>query len=333
MRIGLTFDLRSAYLAEGYGEEETAEFDRDDTIEALEAALCGLGHEVDRIGNARRLAARLVTGDRWELVFNIAEGLRGLGREALVPALLEAWDVPCTFSDPLVMALTLHKGMTKRVMRDAGLPTPDFAVIERAADLEAIRFDGPWFVKPVSEGTGKGVTPASVVRERKDLAARCAELVERYRQPALVEEYLPGRELTVGLLGTGDRARVLGSVEVVLLARAEAGAYSYVNKERCEELVEYRLTHPRDDEVAAAAEELALAAWRVLGCRDGGRIDLRCDDRGRPMLIEINPLAGMHPEHSDLPIICGKVGMPYADLVGGIIASAVERTAPGERRR
>lgn len=329
MRIGLTYDLRSAYLAENYSEEETAEFDRDDTIDALENALRALGHDVDRVGHVRQLAARLTGGDRWELVFNIAEGLRGMGREAVVPALLEVYDIPYTFSDPLVMALTLHKGMTKRVIRDARLLTPDFAVIDSAADLEQVRFDGPWFVKPIAEGTGKGVTAASVVRDRGVLAARCEEIAARYRQPALVEEYLPGREVTVAVLGTGRNARALGTIEVVLLPEAEAEVYSYVNKERCEELVQYRLVRPEDDEMVAAAERLAVESWRVLGCRDGGRIDLRCDAKGRPQFIEVNPLAGIHPEHSDLPIICNKLGVPYVKLIEEIVDSAMERVELG----
>jgi len=329
MRIGLVYDLRSAYLAEGYTELETAEFDRDDTVDALERTLQGLGHEVDRVGHARELAARLVTGARWDLVFNIAEGLRGIGREALVPALLEAYDIPYTFSDPLVMALTLHKGMCKRVIRDAGLATPDFAVVEIPADLAQVTFPGPWFVKPVAEGTGKGVTPASIIRDRATLAVQCEALVAEYRQPALVETYLSGREVTVGVLGTGPAARALGTIEVVLLPEAEVGVYSYVNKERCEELVEYRLVPRQDDPMVAAAEDLALACWRVLGCRDGGRVDVRCGADGAPQFLEVNPLAGIHPEHSDLPILCNHLGVPYADLLAEIVASACERLAPG----
>jgi D-alanine-D-alanine ligase len=126
VRIGLTYDLRDAYLAMGYGEEETAEFDRDSTIEALEGALRSLGHETERIGHVRDLAGRLAAGARWDLVFNIAEGLSGYGREAQVPALLDAYGIPYTFADPLTASLTLHKAMTKRVLRDLGVRTPDF---------------------------------------------------------------------------------------------------------------------------------------------------------------------------------------------------------------
>jgi D-alanine-D-alanine ligase len=326
--IGLTYDLRSAYLAAGYGEEETAEFDRDDTVDALEAAIGELGHEVRRIGTAKELAAALVRGERWDLVFNIAEGLHGIGREAVVPALLELYGIPCTFSDPLVMALTLHKGLTKRVLRDAGLPTPDFLVYETAADLESLTFGPPWFAKPVAEGTGKGIDARSVIRDRSTLASTCAALVERYGQAALVEAFLPGREVTVAILGTGESARTAGTIEVVLLDEAEPDVYSYVNKERCEELVEYRLVDGRSDAMVAEAERLALAAWRVLGCRDAGRVDLRCDGRGRPYLLELNPLAGIHPAHSDLPIICTKRGVSYVELIRDILESAAARV-PG----
>ena len=121
MNIGLTYDLRNDYLAEGYSEEETAEFDRPDTIEGIEAALLELGYRTDRIGNAKRLVERLAQGDRWDLVFNIAEGLHGVAREAQVPAILDVYDIPYTFSDPLVLSLALHKNLTKTVVRQAGI--------------------------------------------------------------------------------------------------------------------------------------------------------------------------------------------------------------------
>jgi D-alanine-D-alanine ligase len=332
MRIGLTYDLRSEYLAAGYSEDETAEFDREETIDAIDAALQRLGHETDRVGNARQLVERLAAGRRWDLVFNIAEGMLGIGREAQIPALLDAYGIPYTFSDPLVMSLTLHKGMTKRVMRDAGVPTCDFAVVEHSDDIAQVRFGPPYFVKPVAEGTGKGVSPKSIVRRRKDLPEACRLLLETYRQPVLVERFLPGREFTTAVIGTGRQAEVLGTMEVLLLADAEQQVYSYHNKENFEALVRYRLVQPADDPLVADIEDIALRAWRVLGCRDAGRLDLRCDKRGRPQFIEVNPLAGLHPEHSDLPIICGLVGVSFERLIARIIASAEQRVLPLEPR-
>jgi D-alanine-D-alanine ligase len=320
MQIGLTYDLRSEYLALGYTENETAEFDRDETIEAIEASLRRLGHDTERIGHVQRLVERLAQGSRWELVFNIAEGLRGIGREAQVPAVLDAYGIPYTFSDPLVMSLTLHKGMTKRVIRDAGVPTAEFAVLEHAADAGEIRFAPPYFIKPVAEGTGKGVSPTSIVRRRKDLPDACRRLLDNYRQP-------------VGVAGTGPQAQVLGTMEVLLQPAADPAVYSYHNKENSEDLVRYRLMRPDEDPLIAEVEDLALRAWRVLGCRDAGRLDLRCDKKGRPQFIEVNPLAGLHPEHSDLPIICSLAGISFDALMARIVESAAARIRTGPTGR
>jgi D-alanine-D-alanine ligase len=329
--IGLTYDLRQEYLAAGLSEDETAEFDRPDTIAAIEQALQQLGHATDRIGHVRQLAARLVRGDRWDLVFNIAEGLSGIAREAQVPALLDAYGIAYTFSDPLVMALSLHKGLTKSVVAAAGVPTPRFAVIEQPADIARIDLPFPLFAKPIAEGTGKGVTPASKITEGAGLRTVVADLLQQYAQPVLLETFLPGREFTVGITGTGTAAVAIGTLEVILLAGAEADAYSYVNKERCEELVEYRLVSAASDEQVATAERIALDAWRILGCRDAGRVDLRCDAAGVPNFLEVNPLAGLHPEHSDLPILATKIGMPYVELIGRIVASSQPRVAAAKQ--
>ena len=325
MKIGLTYDLRSEYLADGLDEETTAEFDRDETIEALEEALGGLGHQTDRIGRAQSLIGRLAAGDRWDLVFNIAEGLYGIGREAQVPAILDVYRIPYTFSDPLVMALTLHKGMTKHVLHSAGLPTGRFGVVANVDDLGRIDFAPPYFIKPVAEGTGKGITPDSIIRDRKNLEAACLNMAAVYRQPVMVESFLSGREFTVGIVGTGAKARSVGTMEVHLLSTAEPGVYSYVNKEECESRVSYELVRGADDPTVRDTEAIALDAWRELGCRDGGRVDLRCDSAGRPHFMEVNPLAGLHPQHSDLPIICNMAHIPYTQLIGDILSSAGER--------
>lgn len=331
MRIGLTYDLRAEYLAEGYSEDETAEFDRPDTIDALERAVVAMGHTPDRIGHARQLIARLARGDRWDLVLNIAEGLRGIAREAQVPAILDVYGIAYTFSDPLVMALTLHKGLTKLVVREAGVPTAPYAVVERIEDITNVNLPYPLFAKPVAEGTGKGIDPRSHITSTKQLDEVCRDLLARYKQPVLVETYLSGREFTVGLLGTGQDARVLGTLEIVLLAGAEPLAYSYVNKERCEELVEYRPVSAKLDPVVKLAEDRALSAWKALDCRDGGRVDLRCDGAGDPSFLEVNPLAGLHPQHSDLPMIATSVKMPYNELIAAIVNSAAKRVTSTRR--
>jgi D-alanine-D-alanine ligase len=337
MKVGLTYDLRDDYRALGFAEEDTAEFDFVATIDAIEGALAALGHETERIGNVRALARRLAEGARFDLVFNTAEGVRGFGREAQVPALLEAFEIAYTFADPLVAALTLHKGMAKRVLRDAGVPTAPFRVVADEADLLEVDLPFPLFVKPLAEGTAKGIDAGSRVDDREALAARCRLVLARYAQPALVEPFLPGREFTVGILGGGREARAVGTLELRLRPAAEPQVYSYLNKEKAEELVDLPLA---DAEAAAAVEPVALAAWRALGGRDAGRIDLRLDAAGQPMVLELNPLPGLHPTHSDLPILWSALGRPYRELIAAIVDSAAARrreaaaaTEPARRGR
>jgi D-alanine-D-alanine ligase len=323
LKIGITYDLRDDYLKEGFNLEETAEFDLPDTIQAIEKVILDNGFEADRIGNIKALASRLVAGSRWDLVFNIAEGMYGFGRESQVPALLEAYNIPYTFSDPLGHAVSLQKGMTKHVLRDLRVPTPDFAVVHGEGDIDNVNLPFPVFAKPIAEGTGKGITATSKITNRKELHKVCKHLLKTFKQPVLIEAYLPGREFTVGILGTGPDARALGAMEIILRPDAEKNAYSYENKEHYEKLVEYVLV---DDDEARQAMDISLMAWRGLDLKDAGRIDLRSDARGVPNFMEVNSLAGLNPVRSDLPILCSKIGMSYHELISAIIESALKRT-------
>jgi D-alanine-D-alanine ligase len=265
MIIGLTYDLRDEYLKMGFSEDETAEFDRESTIFSIEQTLAELGYETERIGHIKNLVDRLSKGDRWDLVFNIAEGMYGDGREAQVPALLDAYQIPYVFSGPLVMALTLNKALTKIIVKNAGVPTPDHAVVYTKADIKKVHLPYPLFVKPLSEGTGKGIDSASVISEPEQLEKKCIELLDTYLQPVLVETYLSGREFTAGIVGTGQEARCVGVIEIILKENAEKGVYSYVNKEECEERIIYSLT---DKAASEACSDLALKVWRCLRAED-----------------------------------------------------------------
>ena len=322
MTVGITYDLRDDYLKEGFGEEETAEFDRADTIEAIENSLRNLGYQTERIGNIKSLVACLASGKRWDMVFNICEGLYGFGREAVVPAILEAYRIPCTFSDSLVLALTLHKGYSKNVIRDSGIPTADFFIVEKESDADAMNLPYPVIAKPIAEGTGKGIDSASKIDDSAQLRKVCAALLKKFAQPVLIEEFLPGREFTVSICGTGDASRVLGVLEVTLNQDADAEVYSYKNKEFCEDLVVYKLT---DDQDARESAEVALRSWKALCCRDSGRVDIRFDKNDVPNFIEVNPIAGLNPVHSDLPITCTQAGISYQSLIEIIMKSALSR--------
>jgi D-alanine-D-alanine ligase len=332
MHVGITYDLRSEYLAAGYGEVETAEFDQIGTIDAIDGALAELGHTTDRVGNARRLVERLAQGDRWDLVFNICEGLRGRAREAQVPAILDVYEIPYTFSDTAVMVTCLDKALTKTVVRAAGVSTPDWFVVRALADVERCELQFPVIAKPLAEGTGKGIDGASKISDWRVLKSTCARLLEHYHEAVLVERFLPGREFTVGILGEGADAEVVGTLEVILGGSAEPDVYSYVNKEQCEELVDFPLVLASEDPQVAEAERVALAAWGAVGGRDAGRLDLRCDENGRPQLMEINPLAGLHPTHSDLPMLWSAIGREYVELIERIAESARLRISVCDER-
>jgi D-alanine-D-alanine ligase len=322
LRIALCYDLKSDYLAAGLLPKDVMEFDEEETVAAIEGGLRQLGQRPERVGRGVELARRLAAGERWDLVFNIAEGVRGRSREAQVPAVCELFDQPYTFSDPLTCALTLDKALAKRLMRDHGLRTAPFAVVERPEDAAAVDLAPPLFVKPVAEGSSKGVTRRSRIDGRDELAASCAELLRDFGQPVLVETYLPGREVTVGIVGNGDGARVVGIMEVTFRAGNDA-AYTADNKREFETRVEYQLLD--GEPLAQRAREMALAAYAALGCRDVARVDLRCDAAGEPCFLEVNPLPGLHPTYSDLPIMAGRAGLTYAELLGRIVDAAARR--------
>jgi len=322
LKIGFTYDLRDEYLAMGVSAEEAAEFDSLDTIDHIDRALSALGHAVDRIGGIRALCVRLAGGDRWDLVWNICEGHLGDARESQVPGLLDAFGIPYVFSGPLTLALCLQKPWCKSVLRDAGIPTARFQVVRDRRDLSRVDIPYPLFIKPVAEGSGKGVTAESLVTDPSDLESRCLALIRAFDQPVLVEEYLPGRELTVGILGTGDEAAVVGVMEVNIPPDAERHVYSYHYKHVDETAAVFRLV---GDRAAVRAGELALRAWRLLGCRDAGRIDFRLDRDGSPCLLELNPLAGLNAILSDLPTLCRFAGIAYTELIRRIVESAMRR--------
>jgi D-alanine-D-alanine ligase len=321
MRIALVYDLRDEYRALGFSEEEVAEFDSIETVDQLARALEELGCDPVLAGRGQALAARFAAGERYDLVLSIAEGVKGRSREAQVAALCELFDQPYLFSDPLTLAVCHDKSVAKRLVREAQVPTPAFAVAENPEDVAG--WSGfPAFVKPLAEGTGKGCEAASLVRTQGELGEAVARVTKRYRQPALVEAYLPGREFTVGIVGNGSEARVLGVCEILLNAKAEANVYSLHNKELCEELVTYV---PADDAEARLAGARALEAYRALECRDAARLDFRSDANGEPHFLEANPLAGLNPWHSDLPILAAQNGIPFVALIGMILDAGLAR--------
>jgi D-alanine-D-alanine ligase len=319
MKVGLTYDLRSWYIDRGYSMDETAEFDKQETVDALENSLKLMGHETEPIGNTFQLIEALAAGKRWDIVFNIAEGLYGDGRESVVPAILDQYKIPYVFSGPVIMGLSLNKHLAKLVVSASGVPVSPGCLISEMKELKKLDLKYPLFVKPVSEGTGKGITDKSLVNSAAELAKMVEWILTEFRQPALVEEYLPGREFTVGVVGYGEDAVAIGGMEVITINNLP---YSVEVKENYQNYCSYK---PLDNDISDECKSVALGAWKALDAVDAGRVDLKADRNGKICFIEANPLAGLNPIHSDLPILARMYGIEYQALLEMIMNSAIRR--------
>jgi len=325
MKIGFTFDLKSA-AAPGTPDDTCEEFDSPHTIEAIAAVLRGRGHTVVLLGDGREFVETAIA-ERPDFVFNFAEG-HGISRsrEARVPAALELLGVPYTGSDPFTMAVTLDKPCAKKLVAAAGVAVPrDFAL---AADApvssiprERLRF--PLVVKPAWEGSSKGIRNKSFVQTAAELPDVIASLRREHPQTILLEEYIAGLEVTVGLLGN-DPPEVLGIMSVEPNQPASHFIYSLEIKREYKRLVTYRCPAALPAKVLAAVEQSARSVFSELACRDVARIDFRVRD-GIPYFLEVNPLPGLNPDDSDLVIMSRHVGWSYDRLVATILDAAIAR--------
>lgn len=323
IKVGLTFDLKDDYLKLGYTNEEVAEFDAPETIDALDQAITSLGFEVIRIGNIFSLVNFLNSGNRCDLVFNICEGMYGIAREAQVPCLLDAYRIPYVFSEPDILNLTLDKGLTKLVLKQKRILTAEFKVISQLSELQNIDIPFPLFVKPVAEGTSKGIDGFSLVHNQMQLEESVSFLLKTFSQPVLVEAFLPGREFTVGIMGSGNDTKALGTMEILLNEHTPHPIYSYSVKKDWEKYASYKIAV---DPVALKCAEMAVDVWKIIKGKDAGRVDFRLDANGNPNFIEVNPLAGLNPTWSDLPILARLSGITYKQLISEIMISALKRS-------
>jgi len=278
-----------------------------------------MGYDTEPIGNTFQLIEALALRKRWDLVFNITEGLYGDGRESVVPAILDQYKIPYVFSGPVVMGLSLNKHLAKLIVSASGVPVSPGYLVSELEELKGLKLVYPLFVKPVSEGTGKGITEKSLVSSPHELKAMVEWILSEFHQPALVEEYLPGREFTVGIIGSGDEAVAIGGMEVIC---ANNLPYSVEVKENYLDYCTYKRL---GSEIVDECKSVALKAWKALNAVDAGRIDLKADRTGRICFIEANPLAGLNPVHSDLPILSRMYGIQYQTLMEMIMKAALKR--------
>jgi D-alanine-D-alanine ligase len=316
-------------------DDEHAEWDSAETIAAVERALARHG-EVVGLEATDDFPQRLRDA-RPDIVFNIAEGLRGPNREAHVPAICEFYGIAYSGSDPFTLALCLDKARTKEILRAHDVPTADWWLVRSLSEITRIpprARNGPLFAKPVHEGSSKGITERNLVRTADALAPIVAELLERYQQPVLVETFLPGAEFTCGVLGNGAEARMLPPVGMDFDA-LPAGAlpiYGFEAKwlwDRPDRpLAIFECPAPIADALRAEIEDVVLRTFHALGCRDWSRIDVRLDAAGRPNVVEVNPLPGILPDPADnssQPKAARAAGLDYDALIGACLQAAAAR--------
>jgi len=299
--------------------EDTAEFDKQETVDAIAGALHKMGLETEQVGNCFQLIDALASGRKWDLVFNIAEGLYGDGRESVVPAILDQYKIPYVFSGPVVLGISLNKYLTRLVVSAAGIPVSPGMLISEKSDILKCKLEYPLFIKPVSEGTGKGINEKSVLHSFSELKEMAEWILARFNQPALVEEYLPGREFTVGVIGQGEETVAIGGMEIECKDNLP---YSVEFKENYQEFCKYI---PMAENLQDECKKVAINVWKALGGVDGGRVDVKADRNGRICFMEVNPLAGLHPVHSDLPILSRMIGIEYQTLMEMIIKATLKR--------
>lgn len=330
LEIALLANLKTnAPHRPGEPRDRWSELDSERTVEAITSALREAGHEVIFLEGDKRLYHKLERG-HFDIAFNICEGHQGDARESQVPAILEMLAIPYTGSKVLCLALTLDKPMAKRILLSHGLPTPSFQLFESPYETLDSTLRYPLFVKPSREGTGMGISASSIARDEEELRHQVRWVIETYQEPPLVEEYIEGREITVGLLGN-ERLRIFPPLEVDFspCPAEEQGIYTSRLKSELYDLPRYLCPAPLTDAQVKELSQLAVAAFRALNCLDMARVDFRLDahDGQKPYILEINPLPGLCPGVSDLVLQAEAAGMSHAELINTILNEALERYA------
>ncbi|KFY92803.1 hypothetical protein V500_04030 [Pseudogymnoascus sp. VKM F-4518 (FW-2643)] len=338
LRQSLLYDPRSTYYELGYSEIDCKDLSLDDEMPAISAALEHLGHHVTLVPGIKPLVQQLAIGKatEWDLVFNVSEGFFGTARESQVPGLLEAYQIPYTFSDAATLALCLDKGRTKIILEHHNIPTASYLIISKDEEpVDYSKFTSlstyyPLFVKPVAEGSQKGIEEYNKVNIQAELVPAIKKVRARFPgQDIMVEKFLAGREMTVSILGTGSQSRVIG-VREFFWPTSSSGTSATLDFPTETSDFDYNDSPDMTDPQVEAACQVALETWKILGCRDAGRVDMRFGvDRedSVPNVLEINPIAGLTPGgHSALPACAVVNGIPFEDLMAQIVDSAMKRT-------
>ncbi|MFA6357490.1 MAG: ATP-grasp domain-containing protein [Candidatus Omnitrophota bacterium] len=329
MRVALTYNLKKKDPLKP--ADYFSEYDSEETISSVISALKTKGHSVDAIDVEYPALFSYFRKNRVDMVFNIAEGKHGRFRESEVPAVLDYLKIPYTGSHTFSLALALNKALTKKILKAENIPTPNFQLFSKGNEVLAKDLKFPLIVKPNCEGSAKGINKTNVVNNEEDLFKKVRECINVYRQEALVEEFIEGKELTVGILENG-KTRVLPILEIDFSNCEKSGEYFYSWKMKEFQgnselglVPEFYCPARLDKETEAKVKEVALRTHRAVGCLDISRTDIRLDKFNVPYVLEINPLPGLDPKESNFPMMAYAAGMKYEDLIEAILTSASER--------
>lgn len=324
LQVGLTFNAKSDHALNPDGPADAnAEFDSEETLVDIQQALERTGCEVERLGSPVDLMQRL-PGIDVDIVFNIAEGKAGRNRESQVPVMLEMCGIPYVGSDGLTMALTLDKFMAKQVFLASGIPTPRAVRLDEGVDPVARGLSYPLIVKLRQEGSSKGITADSVVRDESQLWRQVDRLRNLYSgAPIIAEEFITGRECTVFVVGN-ESPRVLPVAQVCIDNHPQPDDRFFTYEDLHNPAVSYQAPADLDEDLTKRLQRLALAVYQSVECKDMGRVDFRIDRQGRPFVLEINPLPSLARNDSIADIVAA-ANWTYEQLIREIFEAALKR--------
>jgi D-alanine-D-alanine ligase len=328
MRVGLAYDLKDTVPQKpDTPKDALEEYDSPETVSALSAAIESLGHSVVKLGGGRELINNILQ-KKVDIVFNIAEGIGNYrSREAQVPGIFEMLDIPYSGSDPQCLAICLDKPLSKKLVSGAGIPTPKWHVVENNRELNVMTDDNilfPAFIKPAHEGSSMGIDLSSKVDDIKNLKKKTASMLECYQQPVLIEEFISGDDITVGIIGN-DPPTIFGIMRVLPRKHNAQFFYSLETKRNWEQSVEYECPAKLPEHVLKKIKDYSIKVYRAMGCRDFARVDFKLASNIEPFFLEINPLPGLNRDSGDLPIMAYQLGWTYEKLISAILNAAIGR--------
>ena len=326
MKIGIAFNLKPKNIPKNLPEDIFEEYDSKEVIFALKNVFEKFNFEVVFLESGKNFLKKVLK-EKVDFVFNIAEGFGTRSREGHVPSVCEMLNIPYSFSDPLSLNITLDKEICKRFAKSINVRTPYFKVVKDLKEIKNLKFKKfPAILKLKNEGSSMGLRLSSKVNNIEELKERCFYLLKTYKEPILIEEFINGKEITVGIIGNYDNIRVLGMMEIrPRKLKQEDFIYSLEVKRNYKEEVDYVVPPQIKEETKKEIEKFSLKIYKMLGLRDASRIDFRLDKDEKPYFLEINPLPGLNPVTSDLPIMAYKLGINYEDLIREILKNAFSR--------